>query len=301
MTVGTAVDFGEWGSAEALSIEGLNIDPSYQRTLRHDLVRNIAEHFSKEKAGPILVNRRSDGTLWVVDGQHRMTGADQAGEKTILANVVAGLSEQQEAELRLARNDRRSDTIYEKFRTRLVMGDETAHRLVEIAHQFDTQINLEANMNKGINSIAATEQLYRLDYGASLMKVLKALQDMFLEDGGGLHGRNVTFAMIKSTYWFLDRHVVSKEANYNEWIERVARVGVHDLDRKARGYKAAMGGSLWLNYYRAMVEVYNFNRQEKNKLEWKTTGSAGVLGSNDSGRATGFPSRKSTGSHDSSR
>jgi hypothetical protein len=115
-------DFGGYGTAEVLPVDQLNIDPDYQRDVRHDLVNKIGREYDLVKAGPILVNERSDKTLWVVDGQHRLLGAIQFGEQEVFANVTHGLTQEQEAALRLARNDRRSDSIYEKFRTRLVMN-----------------------------------------------------------------------------------------------------------------------------------------------------------------------------------
>jgi hypothetical protein len=268
------------GSAEVLPIDQINVDPEYQRTLRHDLVEKIRREWDIVKAGPILVSQRQDGTLWCVDGQHRMVGAQGAGETEIFAHVVHGLTKEEEAALRLARNDRRSDNTFEKFKTRLVMGDPVAHRLVELAHQFHTQINLEASAYVGINCIAAVEQLYNIDYGSVLTKVFKALSDAYGEDA--LHGRVVSVAMLKSVAWFNDRHVERHEANYSEFIERLSTVGVDDIDRRARSHKAALGGSLWLNYYRALVEVWNFRRQDKNKLEWRVQGSITTMGGDSS-------------------
>ena len=102
------IDLGDWGSAEVLQIADIQIDPDYQRDLRHDLIDKIAREYDVVKAGPILVSKRADGSLWNVDGQHRMIGAERAGETEVFANVVHGLTQEQEAALRLARNDRRA-------------------------------------------------------------------------------------------------------------------------------------------------------------------------------------------------
>lgn len=270
------INLDDAGSAEVLPIDKINVDPDYQRELRHDLVERIRSQWDIVKAGPILVSQRKNGSLWCVDGQHRMTGAKLAGEEEIFAHVVHGLTKKQEAELRYARNERRADSMFEKFRTRLVMGDEKAHRMVEIAHQHGTAINTSTNMHSGINAINAVETLYDLDYGATLSKVFKALTDAYGPDQ--LFGRTTSVAMLKSVAWFLDRHVDRKEANYKEFTSRLGAVGIDDIDRKARSHKAALGGSLWINYYRAMVELWNFRRQESKKLDWKVSGSITSLG-----------------------
>jgi hypothetical protein len=270
------MDLNAAGSAEVLRIADINIDPVYQRSLRHDLVEKIRKEWDIVKAGPILVSQRADGTLWCVDGQHRMIGAQLAGETEIFAHVVHGLTQEQEAGLRLARNDRRSDNMFEKFRTRLVMGDPKAHAIVGICHQFNLVVNETASAYTGVNAIAALEILYDVDNGATLIKVLKALVDTYGQEA--LFGRTVGSAMLKATAWFLDRHVANHEVKYAEFIARLKSTDADDIDRKARTSKAALGGALWINYYRAMVEIWNFRRSDNHKISWKTQGGLATLG-----------------------
>jgi hypothetical protein len=270
------MDLNAAGSAEVLRIADIQIDPDYQRSLRHDLVEKIRKEWDIVKAGPILVSQRDDGTLWCVDGQHRMIGAQLAGETEIFAHVVHGLNKEQEAGLRLARNDRRSDNMFEKFRTRLVMGDPKAHSIVGICHQFNLQINEVANAYSGINAIAALEILYDVDHGTTLTKVLKALSEAYGPDE--LFGRTIGSSMMKAVAWFLDRHVAHHEVKYSEFIARLKSTDVDDIDRKARSSKAALGGALWINYYRAIVEIWNFRRSDNHKLTWKTQGGMSTLG-----------------------
>jgi hypothetical protein len=270
------LNLNDAGSAEVLPIDLINIDPDYQRNLRHDLVERIRADWDIVKAGPILVSQRKDGTLWCVDGQHRMMGAQLAGEEEIFAHVVHGLNKEEEAALRLARNERRSDNQFEKFRTRLVMNDPKAHRIVEICHQFQTEVNTAANVHHGINAISALEVLYDIDRGSTLIKVLKTITDAYGEDS--LFGRTVGVAMLKSIAWFLDRHVDTREVKYQDFVERLSAVDADDIDRKARTHKAALGGALWVNYYRAMVEIWNYRRADANKITWKTQGGMNTLG-----------------------
>jgi hypothetical protein len=283
--VSKAIDLGDWGSAEVIPIADINIDPDYQRDLRHDLIDKIAREYDVVKAGPILVSKRADGSLWNVDGQHRMIGAERAGETEVFANVVHGLTQEQEAALRLARNDRRADSIYEKFRTRLVMGDEVAHRIVEIVRQNSTDVNLIPNATTGINAVACLELLYDIDgTGTWLGRTLRALREAFGEDELG--PTTCSASMMKAVAWFIAQHVDSKEAPYEEFIARLGQYGPEDIRRKAVSHKAANGGAIWINYYRSIVEAWNF-RRSKNMLRWKTIGSLSRIGSGDGG-AGGF-------------
>jgi hypothetical protein len=287
----TGLNLGEAGSAEVLLIADINVDGAYQRDLRHDLVNKIARAYDIVKAGAILVSLREDGTLWAVDGQHRMAGAEQAGETEIIAHVVHGLTQEQEAELRLARNDRKSDTQQEKWRTRLVMGDPKAEAITEVVHQHGTEINTTPLTHRGINAIATCELLYDLDgSGVWLGRVLRVVEDAFTDPDydGPPEGKpvidptNASTSMLKSIAWFLGQHVDAHEANYEEFLKRLRQVGVEDIRRKAVSHRAANGGSLWLNYYRGLVEMWNFRRSDAKKLKWKTIGSISMLGTSGS-------------------
>jgi hypothetical protein len=275
---GIAFDQDNLGSAEVVEIAQINIDPEYQRGLRHDLVNEISRDYNMVKAGPILVSERDDGSLWAVDGQHRMVGAQNAGETEIFAHVVHGLSQAQEAELRLARNNRKSDTMQEKFRSRLTMGDQKAHQMVEVVRQQGTEINMTPLSYKGINAISTLEAIYDVDgTGVWLARTIR-----FIKEAVGVESLNpdtLSASMMKAVAWFIDRHIDSKEASWNEMVERVGAAGVEDIRRKAVSHKAANGGPMWINYYRSLVELWNFRRSEKNKILWKTTGSLQQLGS----------------------
>ena len=89
---------------ELVKLGSLQI-PSYQRDLKRssELVR---DGFDVRLFEVITVSRRSDGTLWIVDGQQRVTGLRNRYEKTegkdtakdalILARVFEGLTVEQE-------------------------------------------------------------------------------------------------------------------------------------------------------------------------------------------------------------
>lgn len=71
----------------------LKIDEGYQRTLQtgpsQSLIRRIAVHWDWSLCQPLIVSRRPDGELYVVDGQHRMAAAALRGDIWQLPCVVA--------------------------------------------------------------------------------------------------------------------------------------------------------------------------------------------------------------------
>jgi hypothetical protein len=65
----TGIGLDALGSAEVLPITLINIDPDYQRDIRHELVNKIGREYDIVKAGPILVSaripsRRSSAPAW---------------------------------------------------------------------------------------------------------------------------------------------------------------------------------------------------------------------------------------------
>lgn len=82
-----------------LHIESLRIDPSYQRSdfINKAVVNRIASSFSFVLFNALTIGERADGTLWVVDGQHRYYGAKKAGRDIVPCKVFQSSGPQQEA------------------------------------------------------------------------------------------------------------------------------------------------------------------------------------------------------------
>ncbi|MFC8698621.1 DUF6551 family protein [Streptomyces parvus] len=87
-----------------LPITKLNIDPQAQRTLNERRAQTIAKTMVREALGSIIVSERTDGELYIVDGQHRWRACALEGIPTIRAEVHHGLTQAQEAILFLIKN-----------------------------------------------------------------------------------------------------------------------------------------------------------------------------------------------------
>lgn len=260
----------EMGDIEVVTIDDLNVDHAYQRDLDAGLVQRIAANWDLVASGPIVVSKRPDGSLWIVNGQHRAAAAKVAGEKEILAQVksVVGMTPDDarvyEAELRLKGNTRRTDKSQERFRAQVAARHPDSLAIVEIASKFKTRINPWPDSKHGINSVSAVERLYRKNNGVLLTRVFEFIRDAF----GEVEGAHASVAMLQAVAWLLEHH--DQEMNRSRMVERVGIEGIESIDRKARAHKGAMGGALWTNYYRAVIEIYNTNLPARSRLLWKT-------------------------------
>jgi hypothetical protein len=109
--------------------------------------------------------------------------------------------------------------------------------------------------------VSAVESIYDVDEGKLLTATIEAVKDAYGEVGGPM----ASVSMLKGIAWFLARH--RAQVDRQRFVERIAAEGVDGIDRKARNHRAAHGGAGWMNFYRAMVEVYNNRLGEKQRIE----------------------------------
>lgn len=265
-------DAAQAGAIEVVKIDDLHSDNLYQRDLIAQVVENIANEYDIVTAGTIVVSKRPNGDLYIVDGQHRVAGAKLAGETHVLAQVIESMTPEDEAKRRIQGNYKKTDKVYEVFRARVFAKDPVALGITELLAEFDTRINYVPDFQHGINAVSAVEGIYKLDNGVRLRRILTTLVAAF----GDAQGPHANGNLLKSVGWFLDRH--SEEADIERLITRMTAEGVGSLTRKAVNMKAVMGGTQWINMYRALVEIYNERLADGNKLEWRTSRSGSWQG-----------------------
>jgi hypothetical protein len=261
-----------------VEIEKVQVDRSYQRDPSMALVDKIADEWDLVASELVLISDRGPraegsevgGGMFIVNGQHRLRAARKLGHKKIWARVIDLKDVEDpgkvEAELRLKTNVRLGDRIHERFKAQLRAGDEESHAIVALLAKFDTEVNLVPTSESGINCITTIELIYRVDEGALLRDVMEIIRGAVTVVGG----KNVNAGWIKGLAWFVEKH--SMDADRSRLIEKVSVMGVNGLERRARAMQSSWAGPLWLNYYRALVDLYNEKLAPKNRLELSTRG-----------------------------
>jgi hypothetical protein len=246
---------------EVVELADLRIDHRYQRPLDQGLVERILSDWDPIAADPLTISQRADGSLWIVNGQHEAAAATLKGETEMLAFIYTGLTVKQEADLRLKKNNRRSDTPLERFHAQVMAGNAESLAIVALLAEFGTEINKQVTAYHGINAVAAVEHVFRWDEGTTLRQTLFVVRDSF----GEIKGDAASGALIKGIAWFIRQH--AGQVNMRELIRRVSRYDADEIRRKARSHKAVVGGADWINVYRALVEIYNHRRAEHTRIE----------------------------------
>lgn len=126
-------DGGSW-KREYVVASSLNVDPAYQRPVSIKQVKQIAADFKPFLALGIKVSRRADGSLWVIDGQHRWRGWQMAkGEHAVIpVDPIEGLSREEEAFLFTQQNNRRNVGAIDLHAAKVASGDTVASTIQAI-------------------------------------------------------------------------------------------------------------------------------------------------------------------------
>jgi len=132
MTGQTMIERREWSQLRErwprrqVLVASLNIDRSYQReVVSTHRARIIARAWDFAAAGYIVVCQREDGSLWVIDGQHRVEAARLRGDIHKLDAIVCSLATvaEEAALFRLLNTSPARVASMDLFKATLMAGD----------------------------------------------------------------------------------------------------------------------------------------------------------------------------------
>jgi hypothetical protein len=163
----------------------LQIDPTYQRTLETEasktLVRQITQHWNWDLCQVLVVARRGDGALYVIDGQHRLEAAKRRGDIMQLpAVVVQYASQQDEAAAFVHLNQARKPlTKIDLFKAAVASADGEALAIVQAIADAGLKIAPHSNHTAWkpgmISNIGGIEKCWRTRGAVVTRIALKAL------------------------------------------------------------------------------------------------------------------------------
>lgn len=129
----------------------LRLDDSYQRSTDNGasraLIRRIATGWDWRMCLPLVVSKRDDGTLWVIDGQHRLAAALLRGDIPFLPCVVGIYgSVADEAAMFVAMNRARKPmNRLDDFHAAIASGDSEAIDIAQIVADAGFTVSRKTN------------------------------------------------------------------------------------------------------------------------------------------------------------
>ncbi len=150
---------------EKIPFDALCIDPSYQRDQQEAWIAAHLPVFDLNKVGLPVVNRRTDGRYYVVDGQQRIElvkrwlGGDLNGQ-CIDCRLYQDLSAEEEADEFVGENDRTGMSPLALFRGSLKAGHAEARAIHAIVEAAGLHVGRDKEEGE-IAAVAALRWVYR--------------------------------------------------------------------------------------------------------------------------------------------
>lgn len=195
----------------------VRVNPTVQREFVPSKADRIAAEFSPEDMGMPVVNIR-DGAAWVIDGQHRCAAlkiwlGEGWQEQHFEAEIYDGLTEAEEAETFLKRNDAMAVNAYNKFRIGVVAGREDEQTVAGIVMRAGLTISRDRNTEGRILAVGTLLRVYRRAGGDVLMRTLEIIRDAY--GTPGLEAAVIAgMALVVHRYEHLnDREMVARLTN----------------------------------------------------------------------------------------
>lgn len=184
-------------SLENHRIGDLNVDTAYQRSIEggqsKSLIRKIAMFWDWALFHPLAVARRADGSLWVVDGQHRLAAARMRRDLYDLPCVVSpSRSLADEAASFVAMNvQRRAMTKLDLFKAAVAGEDSEAAAIMTALDAAGLSVAPHSNFTAWkpgmLANIGGIENAWRRHGAAVTRTALRALAE-------GLQGQVLRYA-----------------------------------------------------------------------------------------------------------
>lgn len=265
-TVGTELEAEkkQWVT-EWVAIEELQIDPAYQREPNPARVKKIAENFDRALAGVLLVNKRTNGSLFVMDGQHRLEAMKLRKYDMALCNVYQGLTQAQEASIYHTADTQTSKlTALDAFRAKLIAQDAEALDIRRIVEKNGLRIYIQREgthpgkkrPSTTIWAIATLQDIYQKDKGKLLDATLELARLSWPGEG----------EVFKDKFLLGLAHFHQKyqgEYRQQDFIEKMHTISLAAVHQKAHALATEGGGAMVVSYSKAFWSLYNRGRRTR--------------------------------------
>lgn len=153
---------GDTRDATWVRIDDLHIDPSYSRAIVAHRANKIAAEFDPDSFGAVVVSKRANGELFILDGTHRMAALKKLGwnDQLVPAIVLTGLSVAEEARVFTTLNEQRAKPrSTDLYRSKLASNDSTAVAIDQIVRSLGLHVGAGALKNQ-IQAVTALESIW---------------------------------------------------------------------------------------------------------------------------------------------
>lgn len=244
----------------------LNVDVSYQRDISNHKVSKISRIFDPDAFGYLIVGMRTDGTFWVIDGQHRWKAMQEIGwtDQNVPCFVLIGTTPEIEARLYdLYNGNRGMPRIAERFKARLRHGDPEAVVIREIVHEVGYHLFFSrGSLPRGhIGAVNSLIRVHQQGKPGDLFKVLTLCRELWGDDPAGVSG-DLIMGMYAFTSRYRDQFEMAK------LIDKLKGTSPTGLVNRGRQVSEVVGGAVYVGIARAILKAYNDGKKINRLPDW---------------------------------
>lgn len=257
--------------AQWVPLAEMTVSPLAQREFKQWRVDHLAAEFDPEQIGTFVVNHR-DGKYFIIDGQHRraLLRAVGWGDQSVLSDVYEGLTEAEEAEMFLKRNDTLAVTAFDKFRIGVRAGRHPEVDVEKIIR--DNGLRVARQGPGAVRAPATFLKVYRAHGGQVLTAALGTAHAAYGDSG--LQSRVIDgIALMLSRY---HNGMVDLERLANQL--GALHLGVDGLIQAAWKIREKSGETFTVAVAAATVDAYNSGLSGRKRLNswWRSEDEAGA-------------------------
>lgn len=253
---------GRQCSLRWVNADDLKVNPVTQREFRPAWAKQILSEFDIDKFQVPHVNKRDDGTLYIMEGQHGTWAYRQwigEGQK-VQVWLYEGLTEQEEADFFLSLNNKKTVDAMAKFKVGVTAGYPVETDIDRIVRAAGCSVNYGSDDNT-IGAVGALRTIYNRHGAETLAKTLKVIRESFTA-GGYERPVLLGIAMVIARYSTLDETKLIRQlaAIRNGW-KGLVQLTAMIKDQTASTQPEAAAA--------AVVEFYNKGRGKKLPNWWR--------------------------------
>lgn len=251
-------------------VDQLTIDERVQRELRPHKVKAIRSTLPEDEkkrqtwVGVVTISRRKDGSLVVIDGQHRIVALREEGYGAMQVSIIVhdGLTLEEEAELFRVLNDTNRPTAFDDFKVGVVAKDPECLGITKVAADAGYRVHNQVQ-DGAINAVAALRRVYRGSNGHGphpehLAKTLNVITSAWGHRAEGVEGHVLQgLGLVIETY--------GEELDLSALARKLAKYpgGASGLLGKARLLKDIRRSSVARCVAEIVIDSYNSGRQKR--------------------------------------
>ncbi len=237
-----------------------NNDEGYQRSIRGPKLDKMIRDYEEGRLTIPVLSEREDGSLWALDGQHRIEMLKALGVQVVMADIRHGLTLGDEARLFYQLNDDQTAVDrFDKFNARVSAGEPKAVAILKAVHGWGYRMDRGGTGDRGIAAAAALEYVYDLG-PAVLNETLETLSVAFRADSKALDAQFIAGLGTFLHSW-RDDPKFSRDRMLDTFTAHAA-IEIIKAWRRARLEVGGDSNSSRAGIAAALQAVYNGNRKK---------------------------------------